>query len=457
MSVDTSEQLTREAIPTRLSLAAVAARAAYLKSRFPSASQGLFSIFDQAIVSATSFATAAIIGRTTSPGELGLYYLVLSIVVVLSGVQDQLVLSPYAVYSKRRDGRDLSEYAGSIWAHQFALTALIVIGALAAIAACTATGNTRHLPGLWALVGAGPLLMLRDSIRRFTFANLHVKSAIALDAIVAIVQLGGLAALAYFDSLTLLRIYAVMGAACGLACVIWFSIDRTHIHIVRERIVPDWCHNWSFGKWALRSFLVGNTTAPAMLWILDVAVGTAATGLLGACTTIVGLTNVIMSGVSNVLTPQAAQAFTSGGAAELKRVLAHTAAFFTVSLGAFALFVLATSDFLAVIVFGDSFQGSGPILFALALSALMNSLGMVAGNGLWAINQPRFNFIADVGSMAATLLTAAILIVPLGALGAALATLAGTTVAAVVRTIIFLRQVDNASPSQESPSLIGRG
>jgi O-antigen/teichoic acid export membrane protein len=106
---------------------------------------------------------------------------------------------------------------------------------------------------------------------------------------------------------------------------------------------------------------------------------------------------------------------------------------------------LATGDWLTVLAFGSAGEGTGAILGALAVSALMNGIGVVAGNGLWAIDQPRPNFLADVFSMAVTLIAAALLVLPFGALGAALATLAGMTAAAVVRTITlvrFLRRVE---------------
>jgi O-antigen/teichoic acid export membrane protein len=72
----------------------------------------------------------------------------------------------------------------------------------------------------------------------------------------------------------------------------------------------------------------------------------------------------------------------------------------------------------------------------------MNALSIVTGNGLWAIDQPRSNFLADVCCMTATLIAAAILVHPFGALGAALATLAGATAAAVVRSFILMRRLE---------------
>jgi O-antigen/teichoic acid export membrane protein len=73
----------------------------------------------------------------------------------------------------------------------------------------------------------------------------------------------------------------------------------------------------------------------------------------------------------------------------------------------------------------------------------MNGISIVAGNGLWAIHQPRSNFVADVCCMSVTLIAAALLIHPFGALGAALATLGGTLTAAIVRTITLFRYLDD--------------
>jgi len=410
-----------------------------LARRFPSASEGLLSIFDQAIVSGTGFTTAVIIGRMCSRDELGLYYVVLSIVLILTGIQEQLVAAPYTVYSKRRRGRQLAEYAGSTCWHHMVLTVLICAVLAVAIAILSATGRIAIVPGLWALLGAGPLLLLRDGIRRFNYAHLHVRSAIVLDATVAVAQLGGMVLLGYFGMLSLFSIYAVMGGAGGLACLGWFLLDPPRIRLNRDRLMSDWRYNWGFGKWALRSYLVGNTTPYIMVWILTLAVGVAATGLLGACTTLIGVTNIILSGVANVLTPQAAHAFATGGPQALRRVLSRTAAFLAVSLGGLVLLLMFTGDRLAVLVFGEQFQGSGPILTALAFVALLNSMGTVVGNGLWAIDRPRANFIADVCCISVTLVAAAFLVFPLGALGAALATLAGACAAAIVRAMTLAR------------------
>src|SRR6476660_3937841 len=104
-------------------LAMVALRLKSLEERYPSLSQSLLSIIDQAIVSGTSFLSAAIIGHLTTPDELGMYYLVLSIAIVGAAIQDATVSAPYLVYCKQRHGRELEEYSGSVWIQHFVLCA----------------------------------------------------------------------------------------------------------------------------------------------------------------------------------------------------------------------------------------------------------------------------------------------------------------------------------------------
>ena len=415
--------------------------------RLPVIPVGVLSLADQAIVSATSFASAAILGRLTSKDQLGLYYFTLSIVFLVVGFQDQLIAAPYLVYAKRRHGRDHAEYAGSMWFHHLALSAVTVLVLFMAIAAVSALGNlTTILPSaatilhsLWVLVPVIALLLLREDIRRFSFADLHLHSALAIDVTVAVIQVGGLLLLGYFGRLTLWSIFGVMGGSCALASLGWFLFDRPDVRFVSERFGADWRHNWAFSKWALRSHLLGSSTPYFMIWIVTFAIGAAAAGVLGACATLIGIIRVIQGGVTNVLTPQCSHAFVTGGCRDLRRVLLRASLILGLTLGPVCLALLVTGDTLVVLVFGESFQGCGTILFTLSLAALFGALGVVVGNGLWAIDRARDNFIADVLSTLVTLIAAVFLVVPLGPLGAALAILAGTAAATAVRCGILVR------------------
>ncbi len=445
MNIDSAEDRHTYGRDRRSHLMVATLRLKFLGSRYPSASQSLLSIVDQAVVSGTSFLTAAIIGRLSSPGQLGLYYLGLSIVLIISGIQEQVIAGPYMVLSKHRRGGELDEYTGSMLLHHLVLTALTTGGLAVVAVICHLVGNKAILPGLWALLGAGPLILLRDGMRRFTFAKLRMTVAIALDATVAAAQIGGLLLLGFFGYLSLWSIFSVMGGACAAACLVWYLLDPPQLRLSRKRFVSDWRHNWTFGQWTLWSYLTGGTASYVMLWILGLTIDPTATAMLGACTTIVGVTNVVMFGMSNVLTPLAAHSFAAGGPSELRRILSSAAVFLTVVIGSFCLLVLLTGDGLVVLVFGPHYHGTGAILLTLASGAVMAGLGTVAGNGLWAIGQTRPSFAADVCGMLATLIGAAVLIHPFGVLGAALAIFSGISAAAVARMIILIRHFSGGS------------
>jgi O-antigen/teichoic acid export membrane protein len=80
---------------------------------------------------------------------------------------------------------------------------------------------------------------------------------------------------------------------------------------------------------------------------------------------------------------------------------------------------------------------------------LVGSLGITAGNGLWAMERPAANFAADVCTFAATIGSAIVLVGPLGILGAAMAILAGSSAGTLVRFFTLSRLLAGADRSAD--------
>src|ERR1035437_4034789 len=77
------------------------------------ARQGVLSLVDQGVVSATNFLTGVIIGRACSKEELGLYMLGFSLILLVTGLQTTLICTPYMVYAPRLKGSAHALYTGS--------------------------------------------------------------------------------------------------------------------------------------------------------------------------------------------------------------------------------------------------------------------------------------------------------------------------------------------------------
>ena len=398
------------------------------------AGRGMLALFDQGVVSGTSFVTSVLIGHACSAEDLGGYYLALSLVLFVRGIQERIISAPYMVYCARRAGNSGATYAASSLVHQGILSAASLLVMLGLLAAFCWSRQPAIPPLVIATMGAAlPFLLLREYVRQFAFAHLEFHVAAILDVIVAVLQLGSLLGLAYWRALTVPWIYGVMGGSCALAGLCWYGVWRPPLKVDLRHVVADWWHNWAFGKWVLASQLLTSVAPCALPWLLNAVHGNAATGEFAACSTLVGFANVLVTGLANQLTPEAATAFAHGGSRALGTILRRALIVFTLTVGCLCLVFLVAGNWLIVLVYGNQFAGSGWLLTILGLALLARCVEMVAGNGLWALERPAANLYGDVANLVVNLALVGCLVGRLGALALAWAALAGSLVGAVVR------------------------
>lgn len=409
---------------------------------------GMFSLFDQGVVSGTNFFTTLILARTCSQDELGVYSLAWTVVLFLAAIQGNLITVPYTMYCHRRSGQALAEYAGSTLAHQL-VTSLAAMACFFGLDVVLSLGFGPEgvRPAAWVLLGVIPFLLLREYARRFAFAHLALATAVTIDVVAAVLQLGTLLVLRQFGLLSAAAVYGAMGMACAVASLCWWLLDGQPMHFSRVRFLVDWRRNWSFGKWAMLSQLTG-LAFYALPWMLASAHGEAATGELAACSTLVGLSNLFVLGLNNLLMPKAARAFGQQGVHALFSVLRHAAAFAFVVLGGMCVVVYFAGDTVAGMVFGVEYADTGPLLTMLALATLTDAMGLTASTGLWAMDRPGTGIIGDVAQLFVTLGVALWLVSPMGAMGIAIALVAGRVTGASVRwfTLWFLMNAAHCEP-----------
>lgn len=422
------------------------ARAAAGLYRF-SGSNGLLSVVDQATVSAVSFLTAVMIGRT-SKEMLGLYCLAQTFVLFARGIQAQLIFAPYVVHAQRHQGESAREYTGSVLAQQLILAGVAGALALAALPVLGFFGPAELVPVVPVLAVVIPVLMLREFCRAHGFCNFRMGRALALDLTHAVLQLTALFGLLYFGRFSIPMAYAAIGGSAAAVCVRWWFVERGTWRVRPSRIATDWRRNWSFARWALASHLVGSASALVLPWLLQAVQGPGVVGLYGGCVTLAGAASMFVVGLGNYLSPKAAQVYAKGHAPALKRLVVRAYLIFLAVIGTFCVVCFFAGETILVLVYQNRFAGGGPVLTVCALSVLAISLGLVGGNGLWAMNRPHATFLPDLLGATVALSAAAAWSRPYGAMGAACATLAGTVVAGGL-TSWRLRQALRSAPSEE--------
>lgn len=418
----------------------------------PTVQRSGLSLVDQIVNSGTSFATSVIIGRLGSSAEfrreeLGIYFLGLSLVLFMRGLQAESILSSYTIFFHRRSGSSLDSYRGSKLVHHLVGSALFIIGmVIFAGWRADGAGLTRVL---WILAAAAPFLLLREYLRQLSFAHLRLRAALILDTTVSALQLTGLLLLAWFHVLTAGTAFTVMGVSCALVCAGWFIASPQHVRIAPVDVIADWRKDWPFARWSMASYLVGCSTPYVLPWLIMRAQGVVAAGTLAACAQLANITSLYVLGVTNVLLPQAATALSQDGLEGLRQVLRHTAWLVIGPLAPFCLLVFLTGDMPVVFIYGPAFVGTGLVLTLLTTAVLVNGLGSIAGNGLYAMQRPHSNLIADLCALLVTVALSLWLLPPLGVTGAAIATLGGVTAGVAARWITLSRLMGGRAASAQ--------
>ena len=227
----------------------------------------VLSIADQVVASATTFISGALVGHFCTKEEFGLYAIGFSLLTLLMTVQASLIATPFMIRIHGLKKDDAKTFSGSSLIHQIVfcvpVSLCVAVAGGAMFLSNVAMGQT-----FLALGAALAFLLLRDYVRQTCFARLAYTQALALDVLLALLQIGGLAALYISESLHAWSAFLVLGLACAITALHWAVITRGERQIDRERITPDFMESWSNGKWLLASGLVWAVSMNLYAWIV---------------------------------------------------------------------------------------------------------------------------------------------------------------------------------------------
>ena len=214
----------------------------------------IFALLDQGLVSFASFMATVLIARFCSQHELGVYTLGISVLLIVIEVQTAVVATPYMVFSPRADADELLHYSGSSLVIQLGLSTVAAISFAALAGALLLAGDTDGIAPVMLMLSCVAIpILLREYIRRVSFARLDAEAAIALDALVVVLQIGGLIVVAGAGLLSAVWAFLIAGTSCAIAATVWTAQNRRYFVFRASRVGSDFSMNWNFGKWVLGS------------------------------------------------------------------------------------------------------------------------------------------------------------------------------------------------------------
>ena len=413
----------------------------WLNGQFGSTSRkGVLALFDQAVFSGSNFLTTVVIGRFCGLDQLGVYSLAFAVLVFLAVIHESLIWTPYTIYSHRLKRDEQPEYAGTVLMMQglFTLAGICVLVTMASVLS-VGVGPVGLAPVMWVLAAAAPCYLLRELIRRLLLARLEVARVLVIDILVAVVQFGGFVTLYWLGGLSAATACAAVGIACLVISVGWLATTAKQFVIRPRNVGSHLRRHWSFGRWICASQMADSAHNYALHWLLAVALGTAATGVFAACSSLVLIFNPLILGIGSVLVPRAAQVYADGGNAEVRRVVWKTTAFLAAAMAVICLgLALFGGTALELLYDGQEYAGHGLIITLLAVATLAGTFSFAADHGLWVIERPDINFIVRASGLAITLTAAFLLVGTWGVAGVAIARLLGMSVASAAQCTAFV-------------------
>ncbi len=413
------------------------------------------ALIDQGIVSGASFLTSLAVGRYLGKESLGVYFLAAGLFTLLQCISDQIIHVPYLVHVPHFDDSRTRQYSASAFVHAIVLTLFAVVAvAIGAITRQASAEGDQLSRAMLALAVCFPGMMLRDFLHNYLHNRLRQFEVTCLDALVTGLQIAALGSLVLSDYLSIVNVVLVIGVACSVIGVAWLPRLIVDLEFHSGRILPDFLFNWTIGKWALGSYLIGSSAPTILPWFLASTAGIDDTGLFAACLTLIGIAQVLLRGAGKYMAPRMVVAFVQGGRASLARYVSRTLHYTLALMTVVTAGMIVFGNQLISLGFGSQYSGVQATIFVLSLGCWLQTIDIVAGNALLAMGHSRLNFIGDCIRCLLTIVSAAALIGELGPLGAALSMVIGTFAGLLVR-IWYLRRELGDQQARGSTSIVG--
>ena len=290
--------------------------------------------------------------------------------------------------------------------------------------------------------------MLRDYVRRLCFAGILMKTALAIDCCVAVLQVGGLLVLWQLGLLSPDRAYWVVGGACGAAALAWITWERKQFALRIGQAVADFLRNWSFAKWVFASGLLWDVSMNLYPWFLAAFHGTGSTGTWAACLGVVSLGNPALLGIQNYLGPRIMHYRAANGSEMLHGFIFRVSAAFCGLVMVFCLALWLFGDRLVVLVYGAQYAGNGLVVAVMALNLVVSASVFAFSRGLFAIERTDVDFTINTVALGLLLTVGIWLVRSFGPLGAALGLLLTNSVMSAVKCTVFSLLVRSSARSQ---------
>lgn len=395
------------------------------------AMHGFHSLWDQVVISITSFAVMAFVGRL-GKDEMGVFALGMSTFWLLAGISNALVWIPYTARSAHLKGEHRLQFRGDIAGVN------LVIAAILAIAILLIAGVVKlSMPSSTWLVSFflffSPMvftLTLREHARRIFIADFEGKRLLALDVPISILMLCAVAILYVSDQLDAnLAMLVTAAAALPALYVTVRHINKasTSLRSIGRVVIS----NWPYGKWLVVVAVAWISSDGLLRWMLVGLKGQQALGAFAGASLVVSLVNPVLLAMTSFARSVASLKLATGS--QLSLTTATIASVRRLSIFSILAFVALHfgGDSVMVLVLGPSYSNPG-LVSILALAVCMEAVIVPVEATFVALEYGRLLSLVAVARLLISILIGIILIPTFGVWGVAVAMLCRSAIVSIL-------------------------
>lgn len=399
------------------------------------------SIADQAIISGAGFALHVVLARWLAPNDFGIFAIVFSVFLFLSGLHNALILEPVSVLASAQNQGQLRDcITHSIWLH------IILSVGLSLLLLCSSLGlimlqNPMGEP-LAGLAFSGPLILLFWLLRRACYLDGRAHLAMHASLLYSLFLFVGLWAMQDAEAaspLTAILALGISSAAASIVLLLLLGINMKTLLFgcSREVVTSLLLKHWKYGKWVVGSSFVHWAGTAGYVPLIGSLLGFSEAGTLRAIQNVILPLQQILAGLANLWLPLNAKLLIEHGKQSLKHNT-HKMIIGTLIFSGFYLLVIVTfSKPITMLLYGSGrYEQFEWLNYYLAIFAIIGVIGQGLSISLKALQRPDCVFYSQVGAAIMTATAGSFLVWTWRLEGAAI----GLILSALMGTIILFNR-----------------
>jgi O-antigen/teichoic acid export membrane protein len=394
------------------------------------------------------------------PAEYGVFALVNSVLVLLTGVHTALILEPMSVLGSSHHRYRLDRYLRVVGGLNGRITLWAAASLLLAGLACFRLAAHRSLGmSLLGLVVALPCVFLFLVVRRFCYLEHRPEKTLAGSAVYATAMCAGVSLLDRVGAISPAATFLVMGlASCAAALLVTNGLSSGIASIQgggRSEKRAVWREHWLYGRWILLASLAYWGSTEVYYTFTASQAGFEQTAELRALQNLIAPIMQAMAALGTLLLPWVASRRVPSGNFSIRAAARKITMIMTLGAIAYALVLLEFGDRIVAGIYGGRYADQVRLLPFIAFLPIATAIGSGWQISLRAAEQPWTILIGYATSAALTLSLGPMMVRQWGIEGSAAGLVISLSWYAAAVYYFGRRIGDNARPAVTSVGRLG--